>query len=287
MMNKTTAAYIVRGYIVLLCLYAFYQAYSYTGIYKWLAEWQLAEFHSYNLRLTIAGAILLPALPVGLLAEIFGIPYRTGWRPSNAPGARAPSHVSWIAAIGALALVVAAGAFLLGYQKSTQPVVTETVDLALGKPPQSDHVRMTAIARTDLIVKLEDRSGLRFYVPLTAPDWKRSDPLVYFLQTNVDAYVAPGGQILSLEAKTPPFRITQVGALVPDDLPGPVAESYRKHNVTLAATPMVLELAAGADLARYWIVAGVGALLGFVCLLVAGLAAIQQRRTRSPPAGVA
>src|SRR5580704_1937479 len=151
-MTKTTAAYIVRAYIVLLCAFALYQIYSYTGIYKWLAEWQLAQFHSYNVRFTLVGTILLPAIPVCLAAEIFGIPYRTGWRASTAPGGRPTSHVLWTAVMGVFALAVAAGAFALGYQKSQEVVVTETVDLALAKPPpQSDHVRMTAIAHTDMI----------------------------------------------------------------------------------------------------------------------------------------
>jgi hypothetical protein len=278
-MNKTTAAYVVRGYVVLLCVYAFYQIYSYTGIYKWLAEWQLAQFHSYNVRFTIAASILLPALPVCLIAEIFRVPYRAGWRPRD--GSRSTTPAGWMAVIGVLALAVAAGSFWLGYQKSTEPTVTETVDLALGKPPQSAHVRLTAIAHTDLTVKLEDRYGAKVYVPLTAPNWKRSDPLVYFLQTNADTFGVPGSESVSPGAKTQSVRITQVGVLVPDDLPGPVAESYRKRNLTLASPPMVLELAPGADLARYWIVAGVGGLVGFIVLLVAGLARFQQGRTRA------
>jgi hypothetical protein len=286
-MTKTTAAYIVRAYIVLLSVYALYEIYSYTGIYKWLAEWQLAQFHSYNVRFTLVGTILLPAIPVCLTAEIFGIPYRTGWRANTASGGRSTSYALWMAVIGVLALAVGAGAF--AYQKSQEVVVTETVDLALAKPPpQSDHVRMTAIAHTDMIVKLEQRSGgIKVYVPLTAPNWKRSDPITYFLQTNIDAYVGPGGQIFSLDPKTPPFRMTQVGVLVPDDLPGPVAESYRKRNLTLASSPMVLETAPGADLARYWVVAGVSGLLGFIFLLVAGLARIQQGRTQKPSSGTA
>ena len=286
-MTKATAAYIVRAYIVLLCAFALYQIYSYTGIYKWLAEWQLAQFHSYNVRFTLVGTILLPAIPVCLAAEIFGIPYRSGWRAGAAPGGRPTSYALWMAVIGVLALVVAVGAFALGYQKSQEAVVTETVDLALAKqPPQSDHVRMTAIARTDMVVRLKERTGgQKVYVPLTAPNWKRTDTITYFFQTGIDVYTTPAGQELFLDAKTPPFRMTQVGVLVPDDLPGPVAESYRKRNLTLASPPMVLETAPGADLARYWVVAGVGGLLGFIFLLVAGLAKIQRVRTQKASSG--
>ena len=281
-MSKAAAANVVRIVIALLCAYAVYQAYSYTGIYKWFAEWQLAQFGSYNMRLTLAGAILLPALPVCLAAEMFGIPYRTKRQPGDAAAGRPATHARWMMILGVLAIAVAGAAFLLGYQKSIEPIVTETVDLALAKPPQSDHVRMTAIARTDMIVRFEERGRLRVYVPLTAPNWTRTDPLVYFLQTNIDAYVGPGGQIQSLDAKTPPFRMTQTGVLVRNDLPGPVAEAFRRHNLTLASPHQVLELAPGADLAPYWVAAGVSGLLGFILLLVGGLASLQRRRAAVP-----
>jgi hypothetical protein len=277
MMSKTTAAYMVRAYIVLVCIGAAYQAYAYTGIYRWLAEWQLAQFQSYNLRLTIAGSILLPALPVCAVAEIFGIPYRTGRR--GAPAANASGFVGLLVVFGVIAVLAAAGSFALGYEQSQQPVAIETVDLGDQKQPQSDHVRMTAIARTDMMVKLELRSGgTRFYTPLTAPKWKRSDPITYILRSNVDAVFTPDGRMLSLDPQTPPFRVTQVGVLVRDDLPGPVAESYRKRNLTFASPVMVLELSSDAELDRYWIVAGVSGLVGFVFLLVAGVARMQQAR---------
>jgi hypothetical protein len=279
-MNKTTAAYIVRGFIVLLCVAALYQSYSYAGIYRWLAEWQLAQFHSYNVRLTLVGAILLPALPVCVLAEIFGIPYRTGWRA--APGGRSTGYIMWMAVVGVLALIVGTGAFLLGYQKSQQAIVIETVDLATQKqPPQSDHVRMSGVARTDLVTRLKNQSGAeKVYVPLTPANWKRSDAITYFLRTEIDVYRTPDGREMFLDSKTPPFRLTQVGILVPDDLPGPIAEIYRKSNLILGSPPMVLELSPNADLARYWVVAGVSGILGLVFLLVAGLARIQRGRAQ-------
>lgn len=282
-MNKTTAATIVRAYLVLLCIYALYQAYSYTGIYRWLAEWQLAQSGSYNLRFTVAASILLPAVPVCLVAEIFRVPYRTGWRRSDPSKGGPTTHLKWIAIFGVLALAVAASSFVLGSWKSAEPAVIETVDLPADKPPQSNHVRMSGLARTDMIVTLDGPRGRKFYLPLTASNWKRSDAIVYFLQTNVDAYLMPDGHTLSLDANTPPFRITVAGVLVPNDLPGPVAEIYRKRNLALASPPMVLELSAGADLTPYWVVAGVGTLLGLVCLFVAGLGVVQQRRagTRS------
>jgi hypothetical protein len=45
---------------------------------------------------------------------------------------------------------------------------------------------------------------------------------------------------------------------------------------------MVLETAPGADLVRYWVVAGAGGLFGFFFLLAAGLAKMRQGRTTRP-----
>jgi hypothetical protein len=279
-MNKTTAARIVQIYIILVVLYALYGVYSYTGIYKWLAEWQLAQFKSYNTRLTLAGAIFLPALPAWLIATIFRIPYRTGWigGKSGDKSSGSPSHLTWMAVFGLIAIAVASGSALLGYYKSQHVSATENLDLSLQNTAQSDHVRLTGIAHTDMVLELKSSAGpLKTYVPLTPPNWRRTDPLVYFLLTNVDAYIGPDGKVTLLDPKTPPFRMTQTGVLVPDDLPGPIAEAYRKNGLILASPPLVLELETGADLARYWVVAGVGGFFGVILLFVSLLGRLGQR----------
>jgi hypothetical protein len=94
------------------------------------------------------------------------------------------------------------------------------------------------------------------------------------------AYMPPGGGgMLMLSPRTPAFPMTtQPGVLVPDGLPGPVAEAYRKNNVAVASPPIMLDLSPGADLQPFFVTAGVSGLLGFVMLASAGAAALRQRR---------
>src|SRR5262249_55675978 len=110
--------------------------------------------------------------------------------------------------------------------------------------------------------------------------WRQGQPLVYFMKTNITAYMPPGGgRMLELSPRTPPFQMTtQPGVLVRDGLPGPVGERYRKNNIAVASPPMVLNLSSGADVQPFFIPAGVSGMLGFFMLVAAAAMSMRQRR---------
>ena len=107
------------------------------------------------------------------------------------------------------------------------------------------------------------------------------------MKTNTTAYMPPGGgKVFMLSQRTPPFQMTtEPGVLVPNGLPGPVGEHYRKNNV-LAAPPIVLNLSAGADVQPLFVTAGVSGILGFVMLVAAGAVTLRQRRLKQRSSGV-
>ena len=117
------------------------------------------------------------------------------------------------------------------------------------------------------------------YIPLTAPTWRPGQPLVYFMKTNITAYMPPGGGgMVMLSPRTPAFQMTtQPGVLVRDGLPGPVGERYRKNNIAVASPPIVLDLSSDADVRPFFVTAGVSGMLGFVMLVSAALS-VRQRR---------
>src|SRR6266516_45040 len=188
------------------------------------------------------------------------------------------------ALLGVVALAVAAGAGWYGYWKLTEKVEIESVDLSKGEAPRSAHVAITGVAQTEYIVEFETKTAgttrLDRYVPLTAATWRQGQPLVYFMKTNTTAYMPPGGgKVFMLSQRTPPFQMTtEPGILVPDGLPGPVGERYRKNNIALAAPPTVLNLSPGADVQPFFVTAGVSGMLGFFMLVAAGAMALRQRR---------
>ena len=265
-------------YIVAVTGYIFYGWYSYTGLFRFAAEWQLEHFQAYSVKLTLIVSILVLLIPAAVLAKVFGVEYqlRRGGSGGGSSGL--------FAALGVVALAVAVGAGWYGYEKSMETVNVESLDLSKGDAPRSEHVVITGVARTDYIIEFETKiAGMKTldrYVPLTSAAWRPGQPLVYFMKTNTTAYLPPGGgRVFMLSQGAPPFQMTtQPGVLVRDGLPGPVAERYRKNNIALASPPILLNLSSGADVQPFFVTAGVSGMLGFFMLVAAGAMALRQRR---------
>jgi hypothetical protein len=271
--------YLYWLYIAGCCVYVGYEWYSYTGLYRLAAEWRMSTFGSYSMKLTLLLPLLALLIPAAVVAKLFG--FEADVRSATA--VKASPRV--VLVVGLVLVAVAAGAGWYGYGKATANVAFAAFDLSNSKVPPSNHVVMTGVAHTEYQVEFQTKSGgstsLDRYVPITATNWRRSDPLVYFMKTNATAYMPPeGGKFFEFPQRTPPFPMTtQPGVLIESSLPGPVAEVYRKHNVALAPVPVVLDLDTSADAKPYFITAGVGGIGGFCCLLTAAMMAIRHRRS--------
>lgn len=274
---KSVLKPVIWLYIAAASAYIFYEWYSYTGLYRLAAEWQLEHYGSYQLKLTLIVPILVLLTPAAVLVSL------TGMRDQLRSAGRGSGSPAMFALLGALAVMVAGGAGWYGYVKSTETFDVESIDLSRGDTPRSSHVTITGIARTEYTVEFGTKSSgttLDRYIPLTAATWRPGQPLVYFMKTNTTAYVPPGGGgMMMLSPRTPAFQMTtQPGVLVRDGLPGPVGEHYRKNKLALASPPILLDLSYGADVKPFFITAGVSGVLGFVMLFAAGTAALRQRR---------
>ena len=277
-MMKSVLKWVIWLYIAAACAYICYEWYAYAGLYRLAAEWQLEQFGSYGLKLTLLFPLMVLLMPAAALVSLTGM--QDQLRGADA-GPRSPAI---FVLLGVVALAVAASAGWYGYVKSMETVDVGSLDLSKGDTPRSTHVTITAIARTEYILefgtKRDSTTILDRYIPLTPASWRPGQPLVYFMKTNMTAYMPPGGGgMLMLSPRTPAFQITtQPGVLVRDGLPGAVGESYRKNNIAVASPPIMLDLSPGADLQPFFVTAGVSGILGFVMLVSAGAAALRLRR---------
>jgi hypothetical protein len=279
-MMKSVLKWVIWLYIAAACAYVFYEWYAYAGLYRLAAEWQLEQFGSYRVKLTLLFPLLVLGSPAAVLVTLSGMQDQMRMADAGA------GSTAIFVLLGVVALAVAAGAGWYGYVKSTETVDVESLDLSKGDTPRSTHVTIAGIARTEYIIefgtKRDSTTILDRYIPLTPASWRPGQPLVYFMKTNMTAYMPPGsggGGMLMLSPRTPAFQITtQPGVLVRDGLPGPVGEGYRKNNIAVASPPIVLNLSPGADLQPFFVTAGVSGMLGFVMLVSAGAAALRQRR---------
>ena len=181
-------------------------------------------------------------------------------------------------------LAAGAAAGWLGYQKSQETIAYESIDLAAGQQPSTQHVVLTGIARTEYLMQYETKSSgsstIHTYFSLTSSSWRRGEPLVYFLKTNATAYMPEGGgRMFAFSRTTPPFKMTtQKALLVRNGLPGPVGEAYRKNNIAIADPPIVLDVSPGADYETYIIAAIACALGGFFTLFASAMMAVRRQR---------
>jgi hypothetical protein len=262
-------------YVAACFAYAGYEWYSYTGIYRWAAEWQMSTFGSYSPKLAFVASLLVLILPVGVPAKLLGWDMKTRGAPFSLRDLLAALSPRVLLAAGLMLLAVAAGAGWW-WDEVNANVTFEVFDLSNGPMPRSTHVTMTGVAHPEYLVEFGDKSDNSarrdHYIPVTAESWRRSDPLVYFMK-------AEGWRWESeFSRQTLPFTITaQRGVLIKNDLPGPVAEIYRKRNLALAPLPVVLNLRPDADADPYFIAAFTTGVVGFGCLLTAAKRAMWRR----------
>jgi hypothetical protein len=260
--------------------YIGYSWYTYSGLFRLAVEWQLANFESYSLKVTLLALTVALIAPVAIVARLLGGPDLPNETARLTQALKAPAAA---ALLGLVLLGVGAGAGWLGYRKSQETITYEAVDLTAGQQPSSDHVVLTGIAHTEYLVQLESKrrgsTTVDNYFPLAPSAWRRGEPLVYFVKTNATAYLPQGGgQPVIYSARTPPFRMTtQKALLVRNGLPGPVGEAFRK-TIAVADPPIVLDMNPNADFEMYWIAAIIGGLTGFGMLVTAAVMATRRRR---------
>jgi hypothetical protein len=260
--------------------YIGYSWYTYSGLFRLAVEWQLANFQSYSLKMTLLALTVALIAPVAIVARLKGGPDLPTETTRLTEALKAPAVT---ALLGLVLLAASAGAGWLGYQKSQEIITYESVDLSAGQTPSSNHVVLTGIAHIEYLVQFETKRGgstnTDNYFPLASSAWRRGEPFVYFVKTKTMAYLPQGGgQPVIFSGRTPPFRMTTEKALlVRNGLPGPVGEAFRK-SITVADPPIVLDLNPNADFEMYWIGAIACGLLGFGLLLTSAVMASRRRR---------
>jgi hypothetical protein len=267
--------------------------YSYSGPYRWAAEWQLKQFGSYEVELTLVVPLLVLLIPAGFIG---------GWgrpkpRPVMTPEARvaaAKRNAGIAAALGLFAVLVGAAAGGVGYLRARMPPSYDNLVLNTGAEPapSADLVVVTGTARTDMIVTLtETISGMTekwSFVPLVGASWRSGDTVRFLLRTNQNAWIPPGGvgpgsTVHMLTPGSPPFRMTtEPSVLARNDVPGVVRTEYEKAHVALDPAAAVVRQGADEMLTPYWAVAFGGGLVGFILLLTGLIGALTARKAAGP-----
>jgi hypothetical protein len=265
-------------WIIAIGGYMIWGAFNYSGLYRWLAEWQIEQSGGYYKKWTAA----LPTLILSLPAIVY-LGRRTRLRQAaeaNDKAAQARGMrrgARWTMLIGVLLLLVGGGAFAISQtlpDGSERPEPLDAARLAGGQAPTTKvRIRGTddQAARLRVVRRGPDERTV-FYAGFRLDGEDKSGPLRLFVERNT-----PGPEALTtLQA----FLPEQTGYLVENGLPDEARADLRARGLPLASPHWVLKT---GDLARrepYYIAAALGGFIGLVCLLV-GFATLLQARRRA------
>jgi hypothetical protein len=260
---------IVIGYIA-------WGAVEYTGLYRWLAEWQIEHWGGYYRKWTavLPGAVLaLPALSyIGYRARL----RQRAEAASPAAQARTVKRTGrYMMLAGLLGIAIGGGAFAISQTLPDGSERAEPLDaarLSSGVVP-STKVRLRGNddleARARVIRRGAD-DRVTFYAGFRLEGEDKNAPLRLFIERNTPA---PEG-LTTLQA----FLPEQTGYLVENGVPEEALAQLRARGVQVATPHWLLQT---GDLARrepYYIAAALGGFIGLVFLLVGFASYLQGRR---------
>lgn len=255
-------------WLALVAAYSVWGVINYAGLFRWLAELQMERFGGYSEKATA----ILPGMLLAAPALWF-----IGRRSRLASAAAAQGPLAEIARIrrtgrilgivGGLAAVTGAAAFLLSQRLPDGSEKATPFDIAtLGAAPvPSGRVAVRgeadAGASTSVVESGRITSYRTFYAGFRPEGGSAKDaPLRLFIERSAGS------------ATDPPtaqyFLPEQTGYLVENGLPGAAFHDLRSRGIRIASPHYLLRTGSDARREPYYVVAGLGAVFGWLFLMI-------------------
>lgn len=268
-------------WVALVAAYAIWSAVTYSGPYRWLAEWQVSQAGSYS----VAWTAMIPAIIVAGPAVLYATVVDKRAAATRAPRSIAErDRANWriVAVCALIAFVGLAGAGATIAYIARQPTLSDPVQIVdfakLGAAPAPlGHVRLVGAgfdATRAIQVGLTTKTGTKYtlYAPIVPADAAgkldtSAPPRVFLRRWSLD------GKLPAPEAVGDPE-----GLLVAGGPPGEIAADFARQGVQIGAPAYVLSESAydaNDSLVTIVIVFGIVALVG---VLVTILAIVGARR---------
>jgi hypothetical protein len=267
-------------WVALVSGYWLWAAISFSGLYRWLAEWQTAQFGGYYERATaILPALLIAGPAIVYLqrrAAVAKAEADAQLGPVVAEGQRLRRQVKWSAIFGVFAMLVGAGAYLLSLNVpdgSGPAVPFDAATLGSGPVPRERvTIRGEVVPEAGISVvetrAITTRSAVYAGFRPEGEAGGKNAPIRLIVERETG-----GGTPTVNQA----FLPEQTGFLIENGLPDQALREFAAQSIPLASPHYLLRTSPGARIDIYYIVAALAGFFGFVCVLVAGMMAFQGR----------
>jgi hypothetical protein len=190
-----TVTWLIAGPLIAL---GAYQWFTYAGLYRLLAEWQLRSFHKYYPTYTGIMTMFLCLIPAAVAIQIIGA-QRAGERGPAEAAAQIAGHAErqarrsdWIqrrrrrlTGLGLTVTFVVAGVYFTGVGLLAGDRVSVDVGaLERGERPAGSWAEVTGrLVGNDAVSVSEGRSKSTYvYVPLVSPEWVAGQPVRAYMR---------------------------------------------------------------------------------------------------------
>jgi hypothetical protein len=268
------------GWIVFVPLMTVWQVVEYTGLYRWLCEWQLSGRGEYEGALTaIIPAVLLIAPALAFLMHQERAKPAVATRSLDPAAARAVVvHV--MAVTGLISAAIGAGAWLWSRHlpdRSDPPVRVDIARLGDAAPPLGSAILIGDVDFGRAVSKVASGKSPEtvrtFYMPVVEAG-SIGKPVRFFIDERT--------QVAGSNPSPPGFPGDRLrGILVEGGLPGDMARMLVRRNVTIAEPYYLLMTSRDGVRLDYYVVTGLSGLIAMISFVVLTVAQF----SRSGPRG--
>lgn len=274
-----------KGLVILAWIWAAavtgYMAYSgltYTGLYKWLADFQVEKWGQYYTAMTglvpwflLAGPALSYAGKQERLKAAQAGPAELAVKEKRV--------VKWVAIIGVICMVVGFASYSLSQRVPDGSEPATPLDIAALEttgPPETK-VSIRGEIDPDISSAIQEKSNNidinTGYIGFLPDGSDKKAPIRFFVQRGL-------GNSAEVARVSHAFLPEQEGYLIKDGLPPLVLSDFQKRGITIASPHYLLDPGSSTRRDNYYIVAALGGLIGFICVMVAAATAIRIARKK-------
>ena len=269
-------------WVIAISLYLFWGYANEAGLYGWLVDLQVRQWASYSPKLTVVLPILLLGAPAWIVlrrrAQQVDAEYEA--RGPAAKAGRARRVALNMLAVGLVSSLAGAGAYLLSQNVPDGSEPARPFDAAAwtSGPPPSDRVTIRGEVDPEAGVTMTEQgfgaNDAYAYVGFRPEGFTdKNAPHRLFVRRRTGSATDP--------AVAQMFLPDQEGYLRENALPEMARRDLEERGVRIAEPYYVLESAGAAPRDTYYVVAALGGMIGFICLLVGLIGLFQAQRMRS------
>lgn len=226
--------------VPLFALAAFWW-YTYSGPYRWLADWQIREQGTFYPTYTFVAVFLIPLVLAAILIQV-GC-WLAGVRfDAEKTEASIEQWKTWhqdrqyrIMALAVGSVVLALGGYSLYVGTNAGPRTSLSVAaLENGSMPPSRWLALSGTLRKEDQVSWKVKNKVEIYVPLVSENWQPGKPIAVLVRAKEGEDGSPERLLRSDEGMVE-------GLVDPLGLPGHVRTTLTDNGVITAAEPVVLD----------------------------------------------